>query len=161
MTNRSARLIVASRARLRPAGAVTALLLALLALAPPDAARAQPSPIIGAWSISYTDPSGRPWLTAYLQFFPNGALRLKGFYVGGSEPLVENGSYQLTQAGSAVQMVFTDFSPKQCVSIPGRTACEPPPMQLNQPIVRGIQFVGPNSLRFSDGATYTRAPGIP
>lgn len=125
------------------AAAVAALLI--------HPAAAQQSQLIGVWSISYKDQNGNPWLTAYLEFSPNGSVRMKGFYTGGSQPLDEVGTYRLDPAGTTVSLVFT-----QC-----RTVCQPSPVNLNEQVTRGISFDGPNTLHFSDGAVYTRASAVP
>ena len=137
------RMTTSLRLNLRRLAPLLAILLALVAQAPGHDAAAQQNPIVGAWGKSDYDRFGRPWLTGYLQFFPNGALRLKVFYVGGPQPWEGTGSYRLDRSGTTVQMVFTAYVP------------------IGQPLVRGIQFQGPNTLVFSDGAAYTRAPGVP
>jgi len=132
-----------------------------LLIATCDVTMAQQNPLIGAWSTSVADASGKPSIVGYLEFRPDGGVRLKGYYRGGSEPVIETGTYRLDSSRSRVVMIFTGYHPKQCVVVLGRNHCEPPPMNINQPISRGFQFTDANTLRFSDGAEYRRAPAIP
>lgn len=140
---------------------IAAIILGMVVTVSGYRAVAQQSPLIGVWSASFNDQSGKAWLTAYLQFAPNGAVLLKGFYVGGTQPLIETGTYQVSPDGGTLQMTFTDYQPKQCIPMAGQNYCEPPPVNVGQPTVKGISFEGSDHLRFSDGALYTRAPAVP
>ena len=128
---------------------------------------AQANPLIGVWSASSYDRNGATQ-TVLLQFFPSGALLMKGVKRGlaQDQPIQETGWYRLL-SGSSVQVMFTDYEPKQCAQIPTvvpgapTMACEPPPFTINQPIVRGFEIREPGYLIFSDGATYVHQPAMP
>jgi len=150
----------AAKAVARITGSATAAMAIIAALAS-SAAVAQTQPLIGAWSRTNYTQDGKPWLVTYLSFTAHGMVGLKAFYTGAPQPLVEVGQYKTDASGTSIQMVFRDFSPKQCVSVAGMTGCEPPPIPLNQLVSRDVTFMGPDTVRFSDGAVYVRAPAVP
>ncbi len=155
--------------KLRPAGyrreaptrrvsqTLTAALAAgavLLLLAFAQSAVAQQNPFVGTWSTSLRLPNGSGY-SAFVDFYPNGALHLSGVVTSGGQPLHLCGSYRFDQM--VLQTVFTAYAPHLCAM----GMCEPPPLPLNQPMNAQYQFPNSNVLVISDGTHYVRAPGNP
>jgi hypothetical protein len=132
---------------------IVALLFAALGSRPTPAV-AQENPFLGTWSTSQKTLSGDP-ITAYFDFYANGAV-----HIGGVAPKTGSvthlcGSYQFNQA--TVQFTFSSYTPRVC----GLAACDPIGIPLNTPIQRGYQFPNPNLLIFSDDARYVRESANP
>jgi hypothetical protein len=128
---------------------VIAILLAGL-LSRPTPAAAQQNPFVGTWSTT----QARGNITAYVDFYANGAIHLSGVVASGGQPAHVCGTYGFNQ--SAVQIVFNSYTPRVC----GLMACDPM-VPMNQPQTLGFQFPNPGVLQFSDGSVYVRAPSNP
>ena len=127
---------------------VATLFAALMSGAVPAAA--QQNPFVGTWSTT----QARGNITAYVDFYANGALHLSGVVTGGGQPSHVCGSYRFNQ--STVEIVYNSYTPRVC----GPMACDPM-VPMNQPQMLGYQFPNPNELQFSDGSLYVRARSNP
>jgi len=114
-------------------------------------ASAQQNPFLGTWST--TQANGR--ITAFVDFFANGALHLSGPVTGPSGGYIfhECGTYHFNPAQSTYEVVFTSYFPI--------LAGEPGPNNLNIPLRLQYQFPNPDLLIFSDGGRYVRQPSNP
>jgi hypothetical protein len=114
------------------------------------AAAAQQNPLVGTWSTSTVVPRGA--MTAYVDFYPNGALHMSGVVTGGGQPIHEWGTYRIDPTRSILQYVFHSYGPQHCAM----GICEPPPFNINHPVTVGYQFPNAYQVYFSDGSAYTR-----
>jgi hypothetical protein len=130
---------------------VLGMLAALVTSALPAAA--QQNPFVGTWGTSLMLPNGAGY-SAFVDFYPNGALHLSGVVTNGGQPVHLCGSYQFNQ--TTLITVFRSYSPKRC----SMGICEGPPLPLNQPMTVTYQFPNPNELVTSD-AHYVRQPSNP
>jgi hypothetical protein len=128
-------------------------LFAALAACPMPVA-AQQNPFVGTWGTSLVLPNGAGY-SAFVDFYPNGALHLSGVVTSGGQPVHLCGSYQFNQ--TTLVTVFRDYTPKMCAM----GLCEGPPLPLNQPMTATYQFPNPNELITSDGTHYVRQPSNP
>ena len=120
----------------------------------PAPAAAQHNPFVGTWGTSVVLRNGSGY-SAFVDFYPNGALHLSGVVTSGGQPTHLCGTYQYNQ--TMLITLFTSYTPKLCAM----GVCEPPPLPLNQATTASYQFPNPNELLTSDGTHYVRQPANP